>query len=147
MKLSDIVEELAKLNGPEQDSDAAEKAELEKLLMAHPEVTDEMMLSALREAAEAVKTDPLTAHAREECRRLGIGDYAPHRLNRTKPEVIPEELDEEIGWLHQVLEKRRAMLAAQPKPPPRAPVLIQQPPRSWVRPPRRHGLYAALDDD
>jgi hypothetical protein len=67
MKLSEIADELSKLNESEQEPDEAEteaeKAELEKFLVKHPEVTDEMMLSAMRVAAEAEKTDPLTAHA------------------------------------------------------------------------------------
>jgi phage terminase large subunit GpA-like protein len=130
----------------EADDEEAVKSEFEKFILAHPEVSDADILSSMREAAEAEVLDPLTAHAREECRKLGIGDFAPHKLGKIKPPVVPEETpDTDEGWLKQILEKRRAMMAAQ------RPVLRPQQPspmqRSWVRPPRRHGLYAALDDD
>jgi hypothetical protein len=147
MKISEIADELAKLNEPEQDADddEAEKAEFEKLLMEHPEITDEMALSAIREVAEAEVLDPVTAAARERCRQLGIGDFEPHKRNKIKPLVVPEETpDSEEPWLRQVLEKRRAMVAAQPQPPSPAP-RVQQPQQSWIRP-RRGGYYAALDD-
>jgi hypothetical protein len=145
MKLSQIAEELAKLESEQEPDDEAEKAELEKLLLEHPQISDEEILRALREAREAERTDPLTAKAREECRKLGIGDFAPHKLNKAKPKVVPEETpDSDEVWLRQILEKRRAFAAAQPQPPAPAPHL-QQPQQSWIRP-RRHGLYAALDD-
>jgi phage terminase large subunit GpA-like protein len=132
----------------EAEDEEAVKIEFEKFIMAHPELSDEDVLSTMRETAEAEELDPLTAKAREECRKLGIGDFAPHKQGKIKPPVVPEETpDSDEGWLRQILEKRRAMTAAQRQALARRP---QQPPpmqRSWVRPPRRHGLYAALDDD
>jgi hypothetical protein len=147
MKLSEIADELSKLNESEQEPDEAEKeaekAELEKFLVKHPEVTDEMMLSAMRVAAEAKKTDPLTAHAREECRRLGIGDFTPDKRNKIKPQAIPEEIPgDDDGWLHRILEKRRAMIAAQRQALALTPAPVYQPPRSFLRP-RHHD--SALD--
>jgi hypothetical protein len=137
MKLSEIADELAKLNEPEQESDEAEIAEvgveLEKLLMENPQITDEMALLAMREMEEAEKIDPLTAHARAECRKLGIGDFG---RPPGKPVAIPENAsDPDEAWLRQVLERRRAM----PQPPrPQQP----QQQSSWIHPRR----YSALSD-
>jgi hypothetical protein len=90
------------------------KIEFEKFIMAHPELSDDDVLSTMRETAEAEALDPLTAKAREECRKLGIGDFAPHKQGKIKPPVVPEESpDSDEGWLRQILEKRRAMMAAQ----------------------------------
>ena len=62
-------------------------------------------------------------------------------LNKTKPKVIPEELDEEMTWLQQVLAKRRAMLDAQNQAlAPRQPTY--QSPRWLIRP--REDSYAGL---
>ena len=131
----------------EAEDDEVVKIEFEKFIMAHLELTDEDLLSSMREAAEAAVLDPLTTHAREETRKLGIGDFDKHKLGKIKPPVVPEEIpDADDVWLKQILEKRRALIAAQPQSPTPAPG-PPPPPRSWVRPPRRHGLYAALDDD
>jgi hypothetical protein len=60
------------------------------------------------------RLDPLTAAARERCRQLGIGDFDKHKAGKIKPPVVLEDMsDTDDAWLHQILEKRRAMMAAQ----------------------------------
>jgi hypothetical protein len=135
----------------EPDSDEAEKLKIEQMIMDSPELSNEAILSSMRVVDEVEKgIDPATAAARERCRQMGIGDFDRNRPKQPPVAISESDTDFDEAWLRQVLEKRRAKMAEQAQAQPRGadpahrrpqqPLLQQRP---W---PRRHGLYAALED-